>query len=237
MRGLPPESKLPDMVDSSSRSIAAGAFASAAAGLAGAIAVKLWLMPGLPLGGNDVLKRAAYVVRHHKCWTWGWLLAALGAILVVNLYRLLAERWVLEGGSACRFALCLATTGLAIDLSGIAIWIVVAPGPGDGSFVIAEHIASALSLFAAKILYAAAGLLLTWAGRRELPAWLSGLALIVWLSGFAVAWFTVCRCERQQFTSLALLALTYITWATLLGLHFRNRPDSPDRSYAPDPRD
>ncbi|HEU5179536.1 MAG TPA: hypothetical protein VFW45_01990 [Candidatus Polarisedimenticolia bacterium] len=226
------------MVDSSSRSVAVGAFASAISGLAGAIAVKVWLVPGLPLGGNDVLKRASYVVRHHKCWTWGWLLAALGAILVVNLYRLLAERWILEGGSACRFALCLGTAGLAIDLAGIAIWIVVAPGPGEGGFEIAEHIASALSLFAAKILYAAAGLMLTWAGRRELPGLLSGLALIVWLCGFAVASFTLCACDRPQFYSLALLALTYIAWATLIGFHFRKPVrEWPPRSYHPDPRD
>lgn len=215
-----------------------GAFASAAAGLAGAIAVKLWLMPGLPLGDNDLLKRASYVVRHHKCWTWGWLLAALGAILVVNLYRLLAERWILEGGGACRFALCLGTAGLAVDLAGIAIWVVVAPEPGDGNFVTVERIASALSLFAAKILYAAAGLLLTWAGRHELPRWLSGLALVVWLSGLAVAYFTLCACDRQQSYSLALLALTYITWATLIGFHFRKPVrEWPPRSYHPDPRD
>jgi hypothetical protein len=239
VRGLSLESKLPDMAVSSSRSVAAGAFAAAGTALLGAIGVVVWLLPGLPLGGKELVDRAAYVVKHHKCWTWGWLLAALGAVLVVNLYRLLAERWVLEGGGPCRFALCLATTGLAVDLAGIAIWIVAAPGP-DGSFAIAERIASALSLFAAKILYAAAGLLLTWTGRRELPGLLSGLALVVWLSGFAVAYFTLCSCERQQLYSLGLLAVSFIVWATLLGLHFRDprlERDPSGRSYAPDPRD
>ena len=227
-------------IPTSRSSVAAGAFASAAAGLAGAIGVVMWLMPGLPLGGKEVLWRAGYVVRHHKCWTWGWLLAALGAILVVNLYRLLASRWEAAGGGLCRFALLLATAGLAVDLSGIAIWLVVAPGPERSSFPMAEALASALSLFAAKILYAAAGLLLTWAGRRELPGWLSGLALVVWISGFAVAYFTFCNCERQQLYSLGLLAVTYIAWATLLGFHFRGLSSTPDpsgRSYSPDPRD
>lgn len=219
-------------------SVATGALAAAAAGLAGAIGVVMWLMPGLPLGGKELVDRSAYVVKHHKCWTWGWLLAGIGAILVVNLYRILAARWE-AGGGWCRFAMLLATAGLAVDLAGISLWIVAAPGQQGDSFLLVERIASALSLFAAKILYAGAGVILTIAGRRELSGWLFGLAWLVWLSGFAVACFTLCSGARQQFASLAVLAVTFIAWSALLGFHFlspRTGAD-PSRPFAPDPRD
>ena len=219
-------------------SIATGAFASAGAGLLGLIGVWLWLLRGLPLGGRDAAERAAHVLRHHRCWTWGWLLAGIGAILVVNLYRILAARWE-AGGGWCRFAMLLATAGLAVDLAGISLWIVAAPGQQGDSFLLVERMASALSLFAAKILYAGAGVLLTIAGRRELSRSLSGLAWLVWISGFAVAYFTLCHCERQQFYSLAVLAVSFIAWSALLGFHFLgpHTGADPSRPFAPDPRD
>jgi hypothetical protein len=226
------------MSASSSRSVAAGAFVASGAALLGAIAVVLWLLRGLPLGGGNAAERAEYVVRHHRCWSWGWLLAGLGAILVVNLYRILAARWE-AGGGWCRFAMLLATAGLAVDLAGISLWIVVSPGQQGDSFLLVERLASALSLFAAKILYAGAGVMLTIAGRRELPGWLAGLAWVVWLSGLAVATFTLCACERQQFYSLGILAVSFIAWAALLGFHFLGQRAAADssRPFAPDPRD
>ena len=227
--------------DSSTRKdVGIAALAAAAAGVLGIAAVWLWLKSGLPFEG-DVSQRASYLVRHHKCWTWGWLVAAFGAVMVVNLYRALAGRWQNRGEASCRLAMILATAGLGVDLSGIALWVLVAPGLETGDLALVEKTAGALSLFVAKILYAAAGGLLTLAGWREMGKPLAALSLGVWLSGFWVAGATLCACGSAQFWSLGALVTLFIIWSTLLGLRFlgfipAGRVDSAT-GFAPDPRD
>ncbi len=220
------------------RGIARAAFAAAAAGVVGLAAVQLWLRPGLPFDGAELSDRASYLVRHHKCWTWGWLLAGLGAVLVVNLYRVLAARWRSTCEAFCRLAILLATAGLAVDLAGIALWMIVAPGQDAAGLGLVEKMAGAFSLFIAKILYSTAGVLLTLAGWRELSRGLIALGFGVWLSGFWVAGATLCGCGWAQFWSLGTLVVLFIAWSTLLGLRFLGMPRSPESSsFTPDPRD
>jgi hypothetical protein len=226
--------------DSSTRKdVGIAALAAAASGILGIAAVWLWLKRGLPFTG-DVSQRASYLVRHHKCWSWGWVIAAFGAVMVVNLYRALAARWQERHLGTCRLAMVLATAGLGVDLSGIVLWMLVAPGLETGDLALVEKMAAALSLFVAKILYAAAGGLLTLAGWREMGKPLTVLSLGVWLSGFWVAGATVCSCGSAQFWSLGALVTLFILWSTLLGLHFTGilsttRPES--AGFISDPRD
>ena len=223
------------------KSIARAAILAAAAGVLGLAAVAAWLRGGLPFGGADIARRAAYLSHHRQCWTWGWLIAAIGAILVVNLYRAMAAQWQDRAGPACRLATALAVTGLGVDLSGIALWIVVAPHLAPEDLGLVERIAGALSLFAAKLLYAAAGSLLTLAGRREMGKPLTALAAAVWLGGLCVAAATWLGSGPAQFWSLGALATLFIVWSTLLGLRFFGIGWVPSRAgdsgFTPDPRD
>jgi len=225
-------------MDSKGKAIARAAFAAAAAGVLGLAAVQLWLRPGLPFGGSELTDRASYLLRHHKCWTWGWLLAGTGALLVVNLYRVLAARWRNSCEGFCRLAILLATAGLAVDLAGIALWMIVAPGQDAAGLGLVEKMAGAFSLFVAKILYSIAGVLLTLAGWKELSRGLIALGFGVWISGLWVAGATLCGCGSAQFWSLGALVILFIAWSTLLGLRFLGMPRGPESSsFTPDPRD
>jgi hypothetical protein len=223
------------------KSIARAALLAAAAAILGVAGVAAWLREGLPFDSADVVQRVAYLSQHRRGWTWGWFLAALGAVLVVNLYRAMAAHWQNKAGAACRLAMILATAGLGVDLSGIALWILVAPGLGAEDLGLVERIASALSLFAAKILYAAAGGLLTLAGWREMGKPITALAVCVWLSGFWVAAATACRCASAQLWSLGTLVTLFALWSTLFGLRLlgvgpgKHREESP--RFTSDPRD
>jgi hypothetical protein len=228
-------------IDSKGKSVARAAFAAAAAGVLGLAAVQLWLRRGLPFDGAELSDRASYLVRHHKCWTWGWLLAGAGALLVVNLYRVLAARWRSSCEGFCRLAIMLGTAGLAVDLAGIALWMIVAPGQDAAGLGLVEKMAGAFSLFIAKILYSTAGVLLTLAGWKELSRGLIALGFGVWLSGYWVAAATLCGCGSAQFWSLGTLVILFILWSVLLGFRFlglgpagRNQSGT---GFAPDPRD
>jgi hypothetical protein len=223
------------------RSMARAALLAAAAAILGSAGVAAWLREGLPFAGADIARRVAYLSQHQRAWTWGWLLAAFGAVLVVNLYRAMATHWQNKAGTACRLAMILATAGLAVDLSGIAIWILVAPGLGAEDLGLVERIAGAMSLFAAKILYAGAGGLLTLAGWREMGKPLTALATGVWLAGFWVAAATGCRCASAQIWSLMTLVMLFVLWSALFGLRLlgigpgKHRQESPQ--FTSDPRD
>ena len=106
-------------MDSKEKGIARAAFAAAVVGVLGLIGVQLWLRPGLPFDGVELSQRASYLERHHKCWTWGWLLAGAGALLVVNLYRVLATRWRSSCEGYCRMV-CCSRPQASSDLAGIA---------------------------------------------------------------------------------------------------------------------
>jgi len=228
-------------VDSKGHGVARAAFAAAAAGVVGLAAVQMWLRPGLPFDGVEPSQRAEYLLQHHKCWTWGWLVAAIGAAFVVNLYRTLAERWRGSHAGTCGLVMLLATTGFAVDLTGIALWLIVAPGQDAAGLGLVEKMAGAFSLFVAKVLYSTAGVLLTLAGWRDLSRSLIGLGFAVWLAGFWVAGATLCGCGSAQFWSLGTLVILFIVWSTLLGLHFLGvRPGtgySDNPSSILDPRD
>jgi hypothetical protein len=223
----------------STRAIARAAFAAAILGALGLAAVAAWLRRGLPFEGADLSERTAYLLKHSRCWTWGWLLCALGALSVVNLYRALAGRWRSACEEKCRFAMTLAAAGLAADLSGVAIWMIAAPGLDAEKLALVDKLALALSLFVAKILYSLAGVLLTWAGWRELPRGLALLALAVWLAGLTVAGKTACGCGSGLLWPLATLVILFIAWSFLLGLHYLrvSTGTGEQASFTPDPRD
>jgi len=222
-----------------SRRIAVAAFAAAGAGVVGLAGVQLCLRPGLPFDGVDLAQRAQYLERHGRCWSWGWMLAGIGALLVVNLYRVLAARWEGTCAGKCRMAMILATAGMGADFAGIALWMLVAPGLDAAGLSLVEKMAAALSLFAAKILYASAGVLLTLAGRREFPRPLFILSFGVWLAGLAVAIATARAAGSAQIWSLAALVVLFIAWSSLLGFHFLGLEAGRAgvAVFHPDPRD
>jgi hypothetical protein len=128
-----------------------------------------------------------------------------------------------------------------VDLAGIALWMIVAPGQDAAGLGLVEKMAGAFSLFVAKILYSIAGVLLTLAGWKELSRGLIALGFGVWISGLWVAGATLCGCGSAQFWSLGALVILFIAWSTLLGLHFlgvRPGTDFPgDQKSILDPRD
>jgi hypothetical protein len=223
----------------STKAIARAAFAAAIMGTLGLAAVAAWLRRGLPFEGADLSERAAYLLKHSRCWTWGWLVCTLGALSVVNLYRALAGRWRSACEERCRLAMVLASAGLAADLSGIAIWMIAAPGIEPENLALVDKLALALSLFVAKILYSLAGLLLVWAGWRELPRGLGLLSLAVWLAGFTVAGKTACDAGSHLLWPLAALVVLFVTWSALLGFHCLRAVagGGGGASFSPDPRD
>ena len=220
---------------------ALGGFLAAGASLVAGAGVMLFLRPGIPFVGLDLPGRMKYLADHQRGWTAGWLLAGLAALALVNLYGVLAWRWRTRSSQLCRLALILSAAGLAADLSGMAIWGLVAPGLEGAAFEVVEKTAVALIFFLSKILYTLSGVFLTIAGAREWPGWLVGLSAPVWISGALLGAATLGQRALAQTWALYSLVAFFILWSLLVGRWFLRQvlppPDPAGSRFVPDPRD
>lgn len=227
--------------ETSTRQGAVGALLAAGTGAIAGAGVILRLRPGIPFLGLDSAGRMKYLVDHQRGWTGGWILVGTAALALVNFYLALAWRWRDRSPQLCRLAGILSGAGLAADLAGISLWMLVAPGRDGAEFDLTERIAVALIFFLAKILYALSGILITSAGAHEWPRWLVGLSIPVWISGAALAAATLRGGASAQASALYSLAGFYILWSSLVGGWFLRRvvppPEPAAPGFVPDPRD
>jgi hypothetical protein len=201
----------------SPRAVARAAYVAAGANLAAAAALALVLQPGLPLPGNDLPARQAYLAEHTAIWWAGWLLWHAAALALLAFYVGLAGYWGQRAPIRCGLALLCAGAGLAVDLGAQTLYIGVLPGLGPEAFAAVEDAAGVLTGYLGNGLYTVAGLLLTWAGLGELPRYVVALGLVVWAAGLGLSAASLGHSASGQFWSTAVLMPTLVLWLVLVG--------------------
>ncbi len=205
------------MVDVTPRHAATAAYIAAAVNLAAGLVMLLTLRHGLPAGESDLSARIAYVGDHTLTWRLGWLVWNLAAISLLGFFVVLAARWRERAPILCGLALLCAAGGLAADLGAETILAVVSPGLRGETYAVVESVAVALTGYLGNGLYAVAGILLTLAGRRELPSMLLWLAAPVWIVALWLSIATIVSSAAGQFASAAALMPLFVVWAGLTG--------------------
>jgi hypothetical protein len=205
------------MADATSRHGPTAAYVAAAVNLAAGLVMLLALRYGIPAGESDLSDRIAYVREHLVAWRAGWLIWNLAAISLLALFVVLAARWREAAPILCGLALLCAAAGLAADLGAETILAVASPSLRGETYAAVESIAVALTGYLGNGLYAVAGILLTWAGRRELPRGLLWLAVAVWAVALWLAVATLVSSDAGQFASAATLMPLFVVWAGLVG--------------------
>ncbi|MEX1046684.1 MAG: hypothetical protein WD757_04760 [Actinomycetota bacterium] len=180
--------------------------------------VSLTIAKGLPAGDESLPRRIEFVREHLFLWRLTWLLWATAAVSLLALYVSLYRLWKDNAPVAAGLALVLAAAGFGPDLVAGGIFIGVLPGLGAADYSVVETVTLALTGYAANGLYTAAGILLTWAGRKVLPPSLVGLAALVWLAGLWLSVATISHAPLGQLVSTALVMGLFILWSALLGL-------------------
>ena len=205
------------MVEVTPRHAATAAYVAAAVNLAAGIVMLLVLRPGIPAGERDLAGRIAYVTDHLFLWRAGWLIWNLAAITLLGFFVALAARWRAGAPLLCGLALLCAAAGLAADLAAETMLAVVSPGVRGETFAAVESVAISLTGYLGNGLYAVAGILLTVAGRRDLPRALLWLAAAVWVMAIWLSAATLVSSSVGQFASAALLMPLFVLWAGLTG--------------------
>lgn len=205
------------MADLSPRHAPTAAYLAAAVNLAAGLVMLLALRHGIPAGGSHLSARIAYVGDHTLAWRVGWLVWNLAAISLLGFFVVLAARWRGRAPILCGLALLCAAGGLAADLGAETILAVVSPGLRGETYAVVESIAIALTGYLGNGLYAVGGILLTWAGRRELPPMLIWLAAAVWAAALWLSVATMVSSADGQFASAAVLMPLFVLWAALTG--------------------
>ncbi len=169
------------------------AFFAAAANLVAGLMMVLALRKGVPIPGNPFDARLAFVREHTALWRAGWFSWHAAAIGVVLLVLVLASRFRGRAPVRATLAAVLAVAGLAADLAAEAIAMGVAPTVEPRDFLLVESMYGVLTGYLANGLYTVAGILLTWAGARELPRAVLALAVPLWGAGLWLARRFSCR--------------------------------------------
>jgi hypothetical protein len=193
------------------------AFVAAAVNLLAGLVMLLWLRHGIPAGESRLSERISYVGDNIIAWRAGWLVWNLAAISLLGFFVVLAACWRERAPILCGLALLCAAGGLAADLGAETILSVVSPGLRGQTFAVVESIAIALTGYLGNGLYAVGGILLTWAGRRELPPMLLWLAGAVWAAALWLSVATLVSSDAGQFASAAVLMPLFVLWAALTG--------------------
>jgi hypothetical protein len=205
------------MADVTPRHAATAAYVAAAVNLAAGLVMLLALRYGIPAGESDLSARVAYVGDHVLVWRVGWLVWNLAAIALLGFFVVLADRWRERAPILCGLALLCAAAGLAADLGAETILAVVSPGLRGETYEAVESIALALTGYLGNGLYAVGGILLTIAGRRDLPQVLLWLAAAVWAAALWLSVATLVSSNAGQFASAATLMPLFVLWAALTG--------------------
>ena len=205
------------MPDVTPRHAATAAYVAAAVNLAAGLVMLLALRYGIPAGESDLSARIAYVGDHILVWRAGWFVWNLAAISLLGFFVVLAGRWRERAPILCGLALLCAAAGLAADLGAETILAVVSPGLRGETYATVESIAVALTGYLGNGLYAVGGVLLTVAGRRDLPPVLLWLAAAVWTAALWLSVATLVSSNAGQFASAAALMPLFVLWAALTG--------------------
>jgi hypothetical protein len=211
------------MADATPRHAPTAAYLAAAVNLAAGLVMLLALMHGLPAGENLLSARIAYVGDHTLAWRVGWLVWNLAAISLLGFFVVLSACWRERAPILCGLALLCAAGGLAADLGAETILAVVSPSLHGETYAVVESIAVALTGYLGNGLYAVAGILLTWAGRRELPPGLLWLGAAVWGAALWLSVATLVSSLGGQFASAAVLMPLFVLWAGLTGRWLSSR--------------
>jgi hypothetical protein len=205
------------MGDVTPRHASTAAYIAAGVNLAAGLVMLLALRYGIPAGESDLSARIAYVGDHILVWRVGWLLWNFAAISLLGFFVALAARWRERAPILCGLALLCAAAGLAADLGAETILAVVSPGLQEQTYAVVESIAVALTGYLGNGLYAVGGILLTLAGRRELPPRLLWLAAAVWTVALWLSVATLVSSDAGQFASAATLLPLFVLWAGSTG--------------------
>ncbi len=205
------------MLDIPPRQSARIAYATAALNLTAALTMLLALRPGLPVPGSLVSDRIVFVTRNRGLWWAGWLTWHAAAVSLVLFLLLLAARFSRQAPARAVIAAVVSIVGLSADLSAEAIYMGVAPWLDEPRFRLAEAVGGILTGYLGNGLYTLAGILLTWAGARELPRSLLLLAVPLWSVGLCLCAASLVHCPLGQFWSTAVLMPLFILWAALVG--------------------
>lgn len=193
------------------------AYIAAAVNLAAGAVMLFALRHGIPAGERDLSARIAYVAEHTTAWRIGWLVWNFAAISLLGFFVALAARWRHQAPILCGLALLCAAGGLAADLGAETVLAAVSPGLKGETFALVESIAVALTGYLGNGLYAIGGILLTVAGRLELPPGLLWLAVTVWAAAVWLSVATLVSSAAGQFASAAALVPLFVLWAALTG--------------------
>jgi hypothetical protein len=205
------------MGDVTPRNAPTAAYIAAAVNLAAGSVMLLTLRHGIPAGESDLSNRIDYVVQHTVTWRIGWLVWNLAAISLLGFFVALAAAWQRRAPILCGLALLCAAGGLAADLGAETILAVVSPDLQTERYAVVESIAIALTGYLGNGLYAVGGILLTLAGRRELPPGLLWLAAAVWAAALWLSVATLVSSTAGQFASAGVLMPLFVLWAGLTG--------------------
>ena len=205
------------MADVTSRHAPTAAYVAAGVNLAAGLVLLLALRHGIPAGESDLSARITYVGDHALVWRLGWLVWNLAAISLLGFFVVLAARWRERSPILCGLALLCAAAGLAADLGAEAILAVVSPGLRGKTYATVESVAVALTGYLGNGLYSVGGILLTVAGRRDLPPALLRLAAAVWAVALWLSVATLVSSNAGQFASAAALMPLFVLWAALTG--------------------
>jgi hypothetical protein len=205
------------MAEARLRHAATAAYIAAAVNLAAGLVMLLVLRHGIPAGESDLSTRIDYIAEHMTIWRIGWLVWNLAAISLLGFYVALAEHWRQKAPILCGLALLCAAAGLAADLGAETILAAVSPGLHGESFAVVESVAVSLTGYLGNGLYAVAGILLTVAGRLELPSGLLWLAAAVWTAALWLSAAALVSSAAGQFVSAAALVPLFVLWAGLTG--------------------
>ena len=207
----------------SPRTASRAAYAAAGLNLAAAIAMLLILRQGLPVAGTVLAGRSAFVRDHALFWRLGWLFWHGADLGLLAFYLVLAARWRRFGRLRAGLALVAATAGLAADVAAQTIYMGLGPVVSPEAFGTMEVVAGLLTGYMANGLYTVAGILLVWAGARELPRWLLLLSLPAWIAGIALSVSSLLGSTAGQFWSTAALMPFFVIWTGSMGRWLANR--------------
>jgi hypothetical protein len=190
------------------------AFLAAGANALAGAAMLFVLRLGLPPQGLSV--RSAFISSHQVVWRLGWLGWNIAAITLLGLFLALASRWRKEAPFLCGLAIVVATAGLAADLGAEGL-LAGSTGSTLHDLSLAQSEALLLTGYVGNGLYTAAGILLTAAGRKELPTGLLALAGLVWAAGLWLSAATLLGSSSGEAASTGILMASFVLWAALLG--------------------
>lgn len=211
------------MRDVTGQGAAWAAYLASALNLLAVLAMLLVLKPGLPVQGNLLQERLAYISGHVPFWWTGWLLWHAAAIALLAFYVGLAGQWSRTAPIRCRLALLCAASGMAADISAEALYMSLAGRLGPDVLPTVDAVSGLLTGYVGNGLYTVAGILLVWAGGRDLPRPLLVLSIPVWVAGLSLSAASLAGSAAGQLWSTAVLMPAFVLWTGLMGRWLQRR--------------